>query len=316
VATDGTIRVGVVGLGAFGSHHARHYAAHPAARLVAVVDADPARVCAAAEKYGAEALGDHRGLIGKVDAVSITVPASLHHAVASDLIAAGIHLFIEKPIAADAKEAAELISQAEKTGVLLQIGHIERFSPAFRELQKGVGQPRLVEAIRHSPWNGRSTDVDVVLDLMIHDIDLALALIGEPVTSVEATGTAVKTAHNDIANATLRFANGAVAKLSASRVADKPTRTLSVEEPGRAYTADLGAPSLSVTAGGSTGTIPVEPADNLGAEIAAFLDSVATGSPPLVDGRAGLAAVAVAEMILAAISPTRASPSPNGDSDR
>ncbi len=313
MARDGKIRVGVVGLGAFGSHHARHYANHPAANLVAVVDADAGRACEAAAKYGVEALADHRALIGKVDAVSVTVPASLHHSVAANLLGAGIHLFIEKPIASDAGEAADLISRAAKAGVILQIGHIERFSPAFRELQKRVRQPRVVEATRHSPWNGRSTDVDVVLDLMIHDIDLALALVGQPIVSIEATGSAVKTRHNDIAEATLHFADGAIAKLSASRVAEKSKRVLRVEEPGSVFVADLGGPSLSVTAGDRTETIPIASADNLGAEIAAFLDSVATGKPPLVDGKAGLDAVVAAEMILAAIARSRSTSFPNGD---
>jgi predicted dehydrogenase len=299
--TDEGIRVGVIGTGVFGSHHARHYAANPAARLVAVVDADPARADAAAEKYGAAPLRHHRDLVGKVDAVSICVPGSLHQAIAADLMEAGIHLFVEKPLADTAAGAAALAKQAEKAGIVLQVGHIERFSPAFRALAARVGAVRSIEAVRHSPWNGRSTDVDVVLDLMIHDIDLVLALVRQPVTSVEARGTVARTAFNDIVDATLRFADGTMAKLSASRLAEKPRRTLQVAEEGGEYFADLGGPSLTFSADGRTEEIPVAPADNLGAEIAAFLRSVADGTPPLVDGRAGREAVAVAEMIIAAV---------------
>ncbi len=141
MASEARVRVGVVGLGVFGSHHARHYAGNPAAHLVAVVDADPARAAAAAEKHGAEALSDHRELIGKVDAVSICAPASLHEGIANDLIAAAIDLFVEKPLADTAAGATTLARAAEKAGTILQVGHIERFSPAFRELAARVGMP-------------------------------------------------------------------------------------------------------------------------------------------------------------------------------
>jgi predicted dehydrogenase len=293
--------VGVIGLGVFGSHHARHYAAHPAAELVAVVDADPVRARTAAGKYEAAALSHHRDLIGKVDAVSVCAPGSLHKAIAADLIAAGIHLFVEKPLADTAAGAAALAKQAEKAGTILQVGHIERFSPAFRELAARVGRVRSIEAVRHAAWNGRSTDVDVVLDLMIHDIDLVLALVRQPVVSVEARGTVARTAFNDVVGATICFADGAVAKLSASRLADKPKRTLRVNADGGEYLADLGGPSLTFTARGRSETIPVVAGDNLGAEIAAFLASVKSGEPPLVDGRAGREAVALAEMIIASV---------------
>jgi len=293
--------VGVIGLGVFGSHHARHYAGNPMANLVAVVDADPVRAGAAAAKHGAEALSDHRALVGKVDAVSVCAPGSLHQAIATDLIAAGIHLFVEKPLADTAAGAAALAKQAEKAGTILQVGHIERFSPAFRELAGRAGKVRAIEAIRHSPWNGRSTDVDVVLDLMIHDIDLVLALVRQPVVAVEAQGIAVRTAFNDAVDATLRFADGTVARLSTTRLAEAPKRTLRVTDERGEYLADLGGPGLTFTAGGTSEEIAIAPADNLAAEIAAFLASVRDGMPPLVDGRAGRDAVAVAEMIIAAV---------------
>ena len=303
---SGQIAVGVVGLGYFGSHHARHYAAHAGARLVAVVDADPDRACGAATKYGADAHADHRNLVGKVEAVSITVPTSLHYAIACDLIDAGIHLFIEKPIAVEVADAADLVARAARRGTIVQVGHIERFSPAFRALQAEVRAPRLIECVRRAPWKGRAADVDVVLDLMIHDIDLALALAGAPVTSVAASGVSVMTDLNDVAEARLTFANGVVATLATSRVAAASERTLAVTEPGRRLVADLGNPGLAVVRPGADAAeierVSLAHADNLFAEIDAFLASVRTGTPPVVDGAAGLDALETAAMILDAIS--------------
>ena len=288
----GNIKVGVVGLGYFGSHHARHYAAHPSAELVAVVDSDPGRACAAAERFHCEALNDHRGLIGKVAAASIAVPTSEHYAVARDLIDAGVHVFIEKPIAAGAGAAADLVSRAQRRGATVQVGHIERYASAFRALRARVRAPKLISCVRKAPWSGRATDVDVILDLMIHDIDLVLTLAGSPVASVAASGVSVATSHNDLAEARLTFANGIVATLLASRVAEAGERIVTVGEPGRRLTADLTAQTLTVTSRGGDG-LPVselatlDPADNLAAEIDVFLASVRTGKPPEVDGRAG-----------------------------
>ncbi len=299
------IRVGVVGLGAFGRHHARHYARHPGARLIAVADADGARAEAIAAETGAEAFTGHRGLIGKVDAVSIAVPATVHHAVAVDFLDAGVHVFMEKPLAADSASAADLVARAGRAGLILQVGHIERFSPAVGELARRLTDPRRIAAVRRTGWTGRSADVDVVLDLMIHDIDLVLTLAGSPVESVAANGSSSVSGLTDDAEAWLTFANGIVATLSASRSATENQRQLTVTEPGLTYVADLAGPTLSVRsrAGHAVAeTIPLIPHDNLGVEIAAFLDSVATGAPPLVDGQAGVAALAIAERIRAAIA--------------
>ena len=315
---SGQIAVGVVGLGYFGSHHARHYAGHAGARLVAVVDADPDRAGGAASKYGADAHRDHRDLVGKVEAVSITVPTSHHYRVACDMIEAGIHVFIEKPIATEVAEAADLVARAGRRGTIVQVGHIERFSPAFRALAAEVRAPRLIECVRRTPWSGRAADVDVVLDLMIHDIDLALSLAGAPVASVSASGISVMTDGNDVAEARLTFANGVVATLATSRVAAAGERSLAVTEEGRRLSADLGNPSLSIVTRGagavSVETVAIDRADALFAEIDAFLGSVRTGSRPLVDGAAGLDALGTAAMILEAISAARrsASPSLNG----
>jgi predicted dehydrogenase len=317
----GKVRVGVVGVGVFGAHHARHYAGHADAQLVALVDPDLPRACAAAEIYGAVAYADPRALIGKVDAVSITVPASLHHAVAAPLIEAGISTFIEKPVTIDAPSAADLAERAVRAGVIVQVGHIERFSPAFRVLKERARNPRLISAVRQMPWHGRAADVDVVLDLMIHDIDLALVLAGAPVLSVDAVGANVVSTTWDVAEAHLTFANGVVASLSASRVALKPLRMMSVVTPGRCLIADFAGPSLAIVArasatldgapgGVASETIALPATDNLGDEIAAFLDSVRTGRRPLVDGTAGLDVMRVADMILQSIArPSAAGPS-------
>jgi predicted dehydrogenase len=301
----GVIRVGVVGLGAFGRHHARHYALSPRASLVAVADPDIARAGAAAAEHGAEAFSDHRALIGKVDAVSVASPATFHYAVARDLIDAGIHVLVEKPITTDSAEGSDLVRRADAKGVILQVGHIERFSPAFAEMRRRVATPRRIAAVRRAAWTGRSGDVDVVLDLMIHDIDLVLCLAGAPVVSVAASGVATRSPGTDEAEAWLTFANGVIATLSASRVAEENRRRITVTEPGTVFSGDFAAPSLSIAPRASRApaeVIQLEKRDNLGAEIAAFLHSVATGEAPAVDGRAGVAALSIAERIQAAIA--------------
>jgi predicted dehydrogenase len=304
------IRVGVVGLGYFGGHHARHYAANPRARLTAIADVDGARAETAAGAHGAAAFTDHRALIGKVDAVSITAPTSLHHAIAGDFIDAGIPVFIEKPIAADSAAAADLVDRAAARGVLIQVGHIERFSPVFRRLAEETRQPLLIECARRTAWRGRAADVDVVLDLMIHDIDLALTIAGAPVVSADASGVPVVTRTSDVAEARLVFANGVTAVLAASRIAARPERTLAVTEADRQLHADLAGGALTVTTTSEDGAVhsaalAVPPADNLAAEIADFLACVAERRAPRVDGQAGLDALKVADMILAAIAAGR-----------
>jgi predicted dehydrogenase len=308
---DGQIRVGVIGLGAFGGHHARHYAGHPGAALAVVADIDAGRADAVAELYGAAACSDWRDLIGRVDAVSVAVPATLHASVARDFLDAGVHVLIEKPIAVASADARDLVARAERAGVVLQVGHIERFSPVFGALQRRVANPRRISCMRRAKWNGRAADVDVVLDLMIHDIDLILALAGSPVASVAASGTVVRSGATDEAEAWLTFAGGLVATLSASRVAGENERRVVITEPGTIYTADLAASGLEVASrskwGAAAEAVALSPRDNLAAEIDAFLDSVTTGTPPLVDGRAGLAALEVAERIQAAIADSDAS---------
>lgn len=294
----------MVGLGSFGRHHVRHYAANPRAELVAVADQDIAR--AAASANGAPVHANYRDLIGKVDAISVAVPALHHYAVARDFIDAGVHVLVEKPIAVDSADGADLVRRAEARRVILQVGHVERFSPAVAELRQRVRNPKRLAFIRRAKSNGRITDVDVVLDMMIHDIDLALVLAGAPVTSVAASGRAETSGATDEAEAWLTFANGAIATLSASRIADVGERRIAITEPETVFAADLGAATLTTTArrlpGAKPVAIPLEARDNLGAEIDAFLASVASGAQAAVDGRAGLAALEIAERIRASIA--------------
>jgi predicted dehydrogenase len=302
-----------VGLGYFGAHHARHYANNPRASLVAVADIEPLRAAEVAAAHGAVALADHRAMIGRVDAVSVTAPTSLHHAIAGELIDAGIHVFVEKPITADAASAADLVARADGRGIRLQVGHIERFAPAFRALRERVVAPRLIEAVRRTPWSGRALDVDVVLDLMIHDIDLVLNLAASQVVSVSATGVSVATGHNDAVAARVAFANGIVATLATSRTASAAERTIAVTEPGRRLMADLAGAQLTIVSAAEGGgiaeeRITLDKADNLAAEVDAFLTSVASGARPAVDGRAGLDALKLAEAILEAAGNRTAPP--------
>jgi predicted dehydrogenase len=304
--TGDRIRTGVIGLGYFGSFHARQHAANPKGRLVGVVDADSVRADTAATQHGATAFSDHRDLIGKVDAVSITVPTSLHHAVAGDFIDAGIHVLIEKPIADTPAAARDLVRRAERSGVVLQIGHIERFSPVFGLLRERAKNPITVECTRIGPWKGRAIDVDVVLDLMIHDIDLVLALVGSEVVSVEAMGAPVLAPTNDFARAQLRFENGVVAYLEASRISDRTERTIRVVEANRYWTADLAARTVSSFdrrgAFDIRDEVSVPASDNLALEIDSFLQAVALKSRPMVDGKAGLDALLVADWIIRCIA--------------
>ncbi|BCP54083.1 UDP-N-acetylglucosamine 3-dehydrogenase [Kaistia sp. 32K] len=300
--TTSEIRTGVIGLGYFGSFHARQHAANPKGRLVAVVDAHRERAETIAAQYEATPFTDHRELIGKVDAVSITVPTSLHHAVAADFIDAGVHVLIEKPICDTPESARDLIARAEANNVVLQIGHIERFSPVFGLLRDKVRAPLTVECVRIGPWKGRAIDVDVVLDLMIHDIDLVLALVNSEVVAVEAMGSPVLAPTNDFAQAQLRFANGTVAHLHASRIADRAERTIKVVEPDLYWSADLAARTVASFPRGHAVLAPdeiaVPPSDNLALEIDSFLSSIAGSRRPVVDGKAGLDALVVADMII------------------
>ena len=222
------VRVGVIGIGNMGWHHARVLSLLRDAELVGVADPDETRGRLAVEQFNCRWFPDYRDLLASVEAVCIAVPTLLHHRVGMACLEAGVHVLIEKPIAATQEEAAELIQAAKATSVLLQVGHIERFNPAFRELLKVVAGEEIVvlEARRHSPHPDRANDVSVVLDLMIHDIDLVLELAAAPVVRLAAAGGRSAEGPIDYVNATLAFANGVVASLTASKMAHRKIRSL------------------------------------------------------------------------------------------
>ena len=227
-AAETTIRVAVIGYGHLGRHHARLWSTIPGVRLVAVADTRPEAVAEAREALGVDGTTDYRELLSAVDAVSVFVPTQAHREVAGRLLEHGVDVLVEKPIASDAVEGRELVDIARRCGRVLQVGHIERFNPAFRALSEERFEARYVECQRLAPFTFRGTDVGVVLDLMIHDLDLVLALVGSEVIDVQAFGGAVFTPSEDMASAILKFANGAVAHLTASRVALKPSRRMRV----------------------------------------------------------------------------------------
>jgi predicted dehydrogenase len=223
------VRVGVIGIGNMGWHHARVLSLLRDAELVGVADPDEARGRLAVEQFDCRWFPTYEDLLGEVEAVCIAVPTLLHHRVGMTCLQAGVHVLIEKPIAATQEEAADLIGAAETAGRLLQVGHIERFNPAFRELLRVVANEEVVvlEARRHSPNADRANDVSVVLDLMIHDIDLVLELAASPVVRLAAAGGRSSDGPIDYVNATLGFANGVVASLTASKMAHRKIRSLS-----------------------------------------------------------------------------------------
>jgi len=220
------IRVGVIGVGALGQHHARVYAALPDATLVGVADTRPGRAEEIAGPLGTQAFSDYRRLIGKVDAVSIAIPTILHAEIGEQFLNEGVHVLVEKPISHTLADADRLIHAAQANNRVLQVGHLERFNPAVQAVREIVRQPRFFEAHRMGLFSPRSLDIDVVLDLMIHDLDIISLLVAAPPVHIEAVGIAILTKRIDIANARIQFAGGCVANVTASRVSMEKIRKL------------------------------------------------------------------------------------------
>ncbi len=310
------LRAAVVGVGHLGRYHADKYAALPGVRLVGVVDRDPARAREVAEALGVQVFADHHALVGKVDCASVAVPTAAHAAVGLDLIAAGIDVLIEKPLASSAADGAALVRAAEAAGRILQVGHLERFNPALRAAAAVITEPRFLECHRLAPFVDRGTDVDVIRDLMIHDLDVIQSFIPAEVESVEAVGVPVLTPRIDIANARLRFANGCIANVTASRVSMKRERMLRLFQPDAYVAIDYDQRRVRIIRRGEPATPDALPnitaeehdagqGDPLRDEIAAFVDAVAHRTTPLVGGREGLRALELAERIAATIESTR-----------
>ncbi len=301
------IRAAVVGVGYLGRFHAEKYAAEPDVDLVAVVDCDRERARKIAKAFDCEVLDDVRLLNGKVDCASVAVPTPLHRAIGVGLLEAGIDVLVEKPLTATLEEARDLVRVAEAQGRILQVGHLERFNPAIRALAALLTRPRFVECHRLAPFVERGTDVNVVLDLMIHDLDVILSMMPSPVVSVEAVGVPVLTETPDIANARIRFADGAIANVTASRVSLKRERKLRIFQPDTYISLDYGEKRVRICRRGEdeSGLPSIEAEervvtgeDALAEEIRAFLQAVRTRRPPLVSGREGLRAMELAYQIL------------------
>ena len=299
------MRTAVVGVGYLGRFHAQKYRQLTNSELVGIADPSAAARQAVAAELGVPAHADYRELLGRVDAVSIVTPTPQHYAIARDFLEAGAHVLVEKPMTATVEEGEKLVEAARRAQRVLQVGHLERFNAAVQALQPILTVPRFLESARLAPFKHRGTDVNVVLDLMIHDIDLILSIVGSPVTAIDAIGTSVFSQEVDIANARLRFANGCVANATASRVSMKAERRLRLFQDDAYVSVDLQQKVLTVIRKmgemGADGVPPVdiketsyEQGDALKAEIEAFLEAAAGARAPAVSGEDGLKALNVA----------------------
>jgi predicted dehydrogenase len=299
------IRTAVIGAGYLGRFHAQKYAQAEGCELAAVVDPDPAARAAVGAELHVAALATHASLLGTVDAVSVVTPTPLHFAIAREFLAAGAHVLVEKPITETPAEARELIALAARAGRILQVGHLERFNAAILAAEPYLHTPRFVECHRLAPYRERGTDVNVVLDLMIHDIDLVQTMVHAPIATIDAVGTPVFSEEIDIANARIRFANGCVANATASRVSLKTERKLRIFEDDAYLSLDLQQKIMTLIRkrgpGDAPGPLPViieeqslDPGDALQAEIDSFLQCIRAGRPPVVTGEAGLMALETA----------------------
>lgn len=302
------IRTAVIGTGYLGRFHAEKFAALPEAELVAVVDIQSERARETAARLGTRALADYRELDGQVDAVSIVVPTSLHHEVARHFLARGVHVLVEKPITVTLAEADELIALARDRDLVLQVGHSERFNAALMALDPILLQPLFIESLRIAPFRPRGTDVCVVLDLMIHDIDIIQHLVASPVRSIDASGAQVLSEETDIANVRLQFENGCVANVTASRVSSHAERKMRIFQPRNYLSLDFQNRVLRIhrmgTAGAHSATPEIlvqeqafEANDSLLLQAGAFLRAVRTGGQPVVTGEDGRMALHTAAEI-------------------
>jgi predicted dehydrogenase len=331
--------VGVAGVGSLGVHHARHYSKMDGARLAGIYDARPERAAEVAAQLGTRAFDTYDALLDAVDAVSIVTPTPAHHAAGMAALAKGRHILMEKPVAATVAEAEELVHVAAQRGVVLQTGHIERFNRAVRAAAPHLSKPRYIESDRVAPFAIRGADVAVILDLMIHDLDLVLSLVKEKVTDVRASGIGIVTPSVDIATARIEFASGAVANLTASRMARDRVRKLRIFQPTGYLSLDLAAGTgeflrlkqdallqfamLQMAAKADTGyRIPDTAAappdlaqfveqiqleapegDALGLELASFVRAVKGEEPVAVSGAEGLDALRLAFRVMEAMGP-------------
>ena len=308
------IKAAVVGVGYLGRFHAQKYAALPGCKLVGLVDGNADRAKEVGEELGVPAGTDLDGILSEVDAISVAVTTSAHFEVARQCLEAGKHVLIEKPIAPTVEEAAELVRIAAAQNVVLQVGYLERFNPAFLHCHQKIHKPQFIEAIRIASFLERGADVDVVLDLMSHDLDLVLAIARAPVKELHAVGKSLMTDSTDLANVRIIFEDGCVANMTASRISSKVERKLRVFQQDSYFSMDFAEPSVRayerISEGQSLdafsgGRVQLEKADALLAEIESFLIAARGDAPPAVSGEDGLRAMRVAETVMADIAKNR-----------
>lgn len=300
-----TLRIGVAGVGAMGRNHARVLSALDGAKLTAIYDVDQARAKELAAVYQTKAMTSLDEFAKAVDAAAVAVPTVAHREIAGFLLEKGKHVLVEKPLSDSLHEAQELVALAQAKNLVLQVGHIERFNPVMAQLEERIKLPRFIEATRLSPFPNRSTDVGVVLDVMIHDLEIILHLVKSPLVSMDAVGVPVLTRREDIANARLRFENGCVANVTASRISDKKMRKIQVfhadgyisldyqEQSGHIYRRD----GLQIV----REDVQVEKDEPLKLELSAFVECARRGIAPVVSGQQGADALKLAIQITEAI---------------
>lgn len=325
------LKVGVVGIGHLGKIHARVYSELPSVDLVAVADINEEEASSAASKYGCEAFLDYRDMIDKVDAVSVVVPTDLHFQVSSDFIRAGKHVIVEKPMTLNLKESEDLVALSRENGIVMQVGHVERFNPAVVAVQEYIETPRFIECDRISAFSFRSMDVGVVLDMMIHDIDIVLAFVDAPVKEIDAIAVSVVGQHEDMANARIAFENGCIANLRASRISRKTMRKIRIFQEDTYVSLNYGTHKAQVFK--KTGSfdpkvllefkknalsvkdaqemmfrkiltiheIDIVFEEPLKKELESFVQSIKDGIEPVVSGELGLKTMQIATHILEAI---------------
>lgn len=319
-------KIAVIGVGHLGKNHAKHLAKIPGSTLVAVADTNQKAADEIAQLYNVKAYTDYKKVLRHVDAVSITTPTVAHYEIARKALSKGIHTFIEKPITTTVSEANKLISLAEKYQAVLQVGHIERFNPAFVAAREYLQNPKFIECHRLSSFSFRSIDIDIVLDLMIHDIDLILSIVKSPIKKVDAVGVKIISDKNDLANARLIFANGCVANLTASRASDKAMRKMRIFTGTTYASIDFADRTASVyESKGDLSTLAtnpppgfnpkefmldkfinvrnlvITPADQLEQELTSFVEAVSGNKTPVVSGADGRDALAICHKILGKI---------------
>jgi predicted dehydrogenase len=313
--SSGPTRVAVIGVGHLGRHHARILSSQPDVTMVAAVDLVAERAEAAAAASASEALTDYRALFGRVDAVVVAVPTVAHLAVAREFLTRGVHVLVEKPMAVSLAEADEMIAAADRSGATLAVGHTERFNPAFVAAAPILATPRFIEVHRLGGFPERSLDIDVIFDVMIHDLDIVLAVDGSDVVAVEAIGVPVLTSRADIANARLTMASGCIANLTASRISRDKVRKVRFFQPDMYVSVDYQAQELDVwrlrkrdgerpaIEGGKAEVVPQEP---LAGELIDFISAIRLGRSPRVPGADGRRALALATRVAEKIGETDA----------